>query len=96
MPWLLPALLDLAMDVAGFLGRHLQGSRGNKRQEQVEIGILQGKLMYPIRADKPYQTIASDDIGGFVALAFGRPKESIGLELEIAGSDLTSPQAAEI
>jgi uncharacterized protein YbjT (DUF2867 family) len=64
--------------------------------EQVEIGILQGKLFYPIRADKPYQTIASDDIGGFVALAFDRPKDSIGLELEIAGSELTGLEAAEV
>src|SRR5262245_54866254 len=42
--------------------------------EQVEIGILKGKLVDPIRADKPYQTIATDDIGAFVALAFERPK----------------------
>jgi len=64
--------------------------------DQVEIGILKGKLMDPIRADKPYQTIASEDIGGFVALAFERPKEFIGVELEIAGSELTNPQAAEV
>jgi uncharacterized protein YbjT (DUF2867 family) len=64
--------------------------------DQVEIGILQGKLMDPVRADKPYQTIASDDIGGFVALAFDRPKDFIGLELEIAGSELTNPQAANV
>ena len=64
--------------------------------DQVEIGILKGKLMDPIRADKPYQTIAADDIGGFVALAFERPKEFIGRELEIAGSELTNPQAAEV
>jgi hypothetical protein len=50
-----------------------------------EIGILQGKLYDPVRADKPYQTIASDDIGGFVALAFERPKEFMGVELKIAG-----------
>ena len=31
--------------------------------DQVEIGILQGHLYDPVRADKPYQTIASDDIG---------------------------------
>src|SRR5262249_38335797 len=31
--------------------------------DQVEIGILKGKLMDPIRPDKPYQTIAADDIG---------------------------------
>ena len=64
--------------------------------DQVEIGILKGKLMDPIRADKPYQTIATDDIGVFAALAFERPKEFIGLELEIAGSELTNPEAAQI
>ena len=64
--------------------------------DQVEIGILKGKLMDPIRADKPYQTIATDDIGAFAALAFERPKEFIGMELEIAGSELTNPEAARI
>jgi uncharacterized protein YbjT (DUF2867 family) len=64
--------------------------------DQVEIGILKGKLIDPIRADKPYQTIAVDDIGGFVALAFSRPNDMIGLELEIAGSELTNLQAAEV
>ena len=64
--------------------------------DQVEIGILKGKLMDPIRADKPYQTIASNDIGAFIALAFERPKEFIGLEPEIAGSELTNPEAAEV
>jgi uncharacterized protein YbjT (DUF2867 family) len=64
--------------------------------DQVEIGILKGKLMDPIRADKPYQTIAADDIGAFVALAFSRPKDFISLELEIAGSELTNTQAAEV
>ncbi len=63
--------------------------------DQVEIGILKGKLMDPIRADKPYQTIANDDIGAFVALAFERPRDFIGLELEIAGSELTNPEAAQ-
>jgi uncharacterized protein YbjT (DUF2867 family) len=64
--------------------------------DQVEIGILKGKLMDPVRADKPYQTIAADDIGGFVALAFSRPKEFVGAELEIAGSELTNIQAAQV
>jgi len=64
--------------------------------DQVEIGILKGKLMDPIRADKPYQTIATDDIGAFAALAFERPKVFIGMELEIAGSELTNPEAAQI
>src|SRR5262249_45754426 len=64
--------------------------------DKVERGILKGKLRDPIRADKPYQTIATDDIGAFVALAFERPQEFIGLELEIAGSELTNPEAAAV
>jgi uncharacterized protein YbjT (DUF2867 family) len=63
---------------------------------EVEVGILKGKLADPIRGDKPYQTIATDDIGAFAALAFERPKDFIGLELEIAGSELTNPEAAKV
>jgi len=62
---------------------------------EVEVGILKGKLADPIRADKPYQTIATDDIGAFAALAFSRPKDFIGLDLEIAGSELTNLEAAK-
>jgi uncharacterized protein YbjT (DUF2867 family) len=64
--------------------------------DQVEIGILKGKLADPIRGDKPYQTIATDDIGAFVALAFERPTQFIGKELEIAGSELTNLEAAKV
>jgi uncharacterized protein YbjT (DUF2867 family) len=63
---------------------------------EVEIGLLKGKLADPIRGDKPYQTIATDDIGAFAALAFERPKEFIGMELEIAGSELTNIEAAKV
>jgi uncharacterized protein YbjT (DUF2867 family) len=64
--------------------------------DQVEVGILKGKLMDPVRADKLYQTIATDDIGAFAGLAFERPKDFIGAELEIAGSELTNPEAAQV
>jgi len=64
--------------------------------DQVELGLLRGKLVDPVRADKPYQTIATDDIGAFVALVFERPKEFIGQALEIAGSELTNLEAAEV
>ena len=60
----------------------------------VEIGLLKGKLADPIRGDKPYQTIAVESIGALAALAFDRPGEFIGLELEIAGSELTNIEAA--
>ncbi|HEV3460052.1 MAG TPA: NmrA/HSCARG family protein, partial [Thermoanaerobaculia bacterium] len=63
---------------------------------QVEIGILKGRLVDPIRPEKTFQTIASDDIGAFAAVAFERPAELIGAELEIAGSELTNPQAAAV
>jgi uncharacterized protein YbjT (DUF2867 family) len=64
--------------------------------DSVEIALLKGKLMDPIRAHKPYQTIATDDIGAFVALALSQPKDFIGLEIEIAGSELTNLEAAEV
>src|SRR5262245_30414607 len=64
--------------------------------DQVEIGILKGKLVDPIRGDKPYQTIASQDIGAFVALAFEQPRRFLNLELELAGSELTNREAAEV
>ena len=63
---------------------------------QVEVGLLKGKLMDPLRGDKPYQTIATDDIGAFVALAFERPTEFIEKQLEIAGSELTNLEAAKV
>jgi len=63
---------------------------------EVEMRLLKGQLVHPVRGDKPFQTIATDDIGAFAALAFERPKEFIGMELEIAGSELTNIQAAEV
>jgi len=63
---------------------------------EVELGLLKGKLADPLRGDRPYQTIATDDIGAFVALAFERPKEFIGKQLEIAGSELTNVEAAKV
>ena len=45
---------------------------------------------------RPYQTIATDDIEKLVALAFDRPQDFIGYELEIAGSELTIRQAAQV
>jgi len=62
----------------------------------VEKGLVRGRLIDPVRADKPYQTIATDDIGKFVALAFARPAQFIGTELEIAGSELTNREAAKV
>src|SRR5215471_4570013 len=55
---------------------------------ELEIGLLIGRFLDPVRPDKTYQSFATDDIGAFVALAFDRPKQFISMELEIAGSEL--------
>jgi uncharacterized protein YbjT (DUF2867 family) len=60
----------------------------------VEKAILGGKLLDPIRPDKAYQLIASDDIGEWAAAAFAAPERFLGKELEIAGDELTNPQIA--
>jgi uncharacterized protein YbjT (DUF2867 family) len=62
----------------------------------VEKALLKGRLVDAVEANTPYQTITTDDIGMFVALAFERPEEFIGTELEIAGSELTNRQTAEV
>jgi uncharacterized protein YbjT (DUF2867 family) len=62
----------------------------------VEKGLLKGRLIDPVAGDRPYQTIATDDIGKFVALAFAEPQQFVGAALEIAGSELTNRQAAAI
>jgi uncharacterized protein YbjT (DUF2867 family) len=62
----------------------------------LEKQLVKGRLLTPIRAEKPLQTIAADDIGQFIALAFAQPDRFIGLELEVAGSELTSPETADV
>lgn len=62
----------------------------------VEKALLKGRLLDPIRAGTPYQTIATDDIGKFAALVFEQPDRFVGTALEIAGSELTNPAAAEV
>lgn len=46
--------------------------------------------------DQALQLIAVDDIGEFVAIAFNNPDKYIGIAIEIAGDELTIPQAAKI
>src|SRR5262249_26562689 len=63
--------------------------------EQVEIGILRGRLMDPVRADKPYQTTAREAWGGLGALACEGRKGSRGREGEWGGSNLPTGRAGE-
>ena len=56
----------------------------------VEKALMKGRLLDAVRAGIPYQTIATDDIGKFAALAFEQPGRFIGVAMEIAGSELTN------
>ena len=57
-------------------------------------GILGGKLMDAIKSGKKHQMIAVDDVGKYVADAFGNPEKYMGKTIEIAGDELTNEQVA--
>jgi len=56
--------------------------------------ILDGTLRIALPPSTKLQMIAVDDIGGLAVLSFDRPTESLGKSFEIAGDELTLPQAA--
>lgn len=58
--------------------------------------ILAGTWAFGLHPETKVQMIATDDIGALVALAFENPRDFIGKALEIAGDELTMPQAAEV
>ena len=55
-------------------------------------GTLTGMGLHP---EKEIQSIAVEDIGVFVALAFANRNEYLGKTIELAGDALTEPQIAE-
>jgi uncharacterized protein YbjT (DUF2867 family) len=57
--------------------------------------IVSGTLAEPLMPATPLQLVAVDDIGAFAALAFAAPEQWIGRAIELAGDELTMPQAAE-
>jgi uncharacterized protein YbjT (DUF2867 family) len=54
-----------------------------------------GVLAVGLRPATRLQMVAVDDIGAFVALAFARPQEFTGKEIELAGDALTMPEVAD-
>jgi len=58
--------------------------------------IRGGVLAQPLDPDKPLQQVAVDDIGAFAALAFADPAAWSGRAVDLAGDELTMPQAAEV
>ena len=57
--------------------------------------ILGGTLAQPLDPDKPFQQVAVEDVGAFAAIAFERPEEWIGREVDLAGDEQTMPEIAE-
>lgn len=61
-----------------------------------KAGIDANKLTIAIRPDTRLQMIAVDDIGKYGAMAFERHEELNGQAIDIAGDELTAPEAARI
>jgi uncharacterized protein YbjT (DUF2867 family) len=59
-------------------------------------GLDEGKLMIALRPDTPLQMIAVDDIGAYGRLVFEQADQFNGRELDIAGDEVTMPEAARI
>jgi len=57
--------------------------------------VVGGTLAEPLLPATPLQLVAVDDIGAFAALAVAAPEQWIGRAIELAGDELTMPQAAE-
>lgn len=53
-------------------------------------------LSLALKADKPLQLIAVEDIGALATWAFNHPEESIGKTIELAGDELTPQQITTI
>ncbi len=58
--------------------------------------MQKGKLVFPMQPNRRLQMIALKDIGEFAAAAFLRPKEFIGQVIELAGDEMTIPEALDI
>lgn len=51
-------------------------------------------MAMPLSPERTLQTVASDDIGAFVAMAFADPGSWVGREFELAGDERTLPDYA--
>ena len=57
--------------------------------------VLGGTLAQPLDPDRPFQQVAVDDIGAFVAKAFRDRERWLGRELDLAGDERTMPEIAD-
>ncbi len=67
----------------------------NLLRPEMRDAILGGTLPMALPPDTKLQMIAVTDIGAFAALAFAHPEQFEGKALEVAGDELTMPEAAD-
>jgi uncharacterized protein YbjT (DUF2867 family) len=60
------------------------------------MGPREGTIYIAMPPDVPLQMIATDDIGGIVAMVFADPEAFMGQAIEIAGDAATFPQVAAV
>lgn len=51
--------------------------------------LRQGRLELPFDADTTLQLLSADDLAHFVAMAFDRPEDFVGVRVDIAGDQMT-------
>jgi uncharacterized protein YbjT (DUF2867 family) len=68
----------------------------NFESGQMKNSIMGGVLSLAIKPDKVHQMLSPEDFAYFVALAFDKPREYIGKELDIVGDEMTLPEAAKV
>lgn len=59
-------------------------------------GLEQGRLSMALKPETKIQMVAVDDIGSYGLMAFEKTSQLNRAEIELAGDELTMPQAAEI
>jgi uncharacterized protein YbjT (DUF2867 family) len=62
----------------------------------VKPGLDAGKLAIALHADTPVQMIAVEDIGAYGRIVFDQAAAFNGRELDIAGDEVTMPEAARV
>lgn len=66
----------------------------NWEADMLKNMVLGGVVYMPMSPETPFQQIAVDDIGFFVAEAFDKPEEWLGQEVEIAGDERAIEEVA--
>ena len=68
----------------------------NFNAPDMQASILQGRLLMALRPEIPMQMLSAEDLAEFVNKAFEAPADYLGKAIELAGDELTMPQAAEV